>query len=97
MIIHSVMWRLCKDSKAVHAAKIKRDIDALVGVIPEIKTLMVAVNSVDSDHAADVVLYSTFDDWQALGRYQAHPEHQKVVEFVRSVVEERRVVDSEIP
>jgi Stress responsive A/B Barrel Domain. len=41
----------------------------------------------------DVVLYSEFNDHDALETYQMHPEHIKVREFIHSVIENRVVAD----
>jgi hypothetical protein len=75
--------------------KLKTDLEALPGQIPEILSLQVGINEKESDAASDVALLSTFADWDALARYQAHPAHQEVVAFVKGVVSERRVVDFE--
>jgi hypothetical protein len=99
MLIHVVIWRLKDEAlgadKATNAARLKREIEALVGVVPEIRKLEVGLNEAVSDQAGDVVLYSAFDDWDGLDRYQQHPAHQAVVGLVREIVSERRVVDYE--
>jgi len=41
----------------------------------------------------DVVMVSSFETCEDIGRYQAHPEHQKVVKFFKQVRVERRAVD----
>jgi hypothetical protein len=41
----------------------------------------------------DVVLYSEFDDHDALESYQIHPEHLRVKEFIHNVIISRVVAD----
>jgi quinol monooxygenase YgiN len=97
MLKHIVMWRL-KDTaagstKLDNGRELKKRLDALKGKIAEIRRLEVGLNIDRSDTASDVVLYSEFADAEALAAYQRHPEHVKVVEFVREISAERRVVD----
>ncbi|MDD3836043.1 MAG: Dabb family protein, partial [Sulfurimonas sp.] len=46
-----------------------------------------------SPRAYDLSLYSTFDDKDALQAYAIHEEHLKVVEFVKEMTIESKVVD----
>jgi hypothetical protein len=75
--------------------KMKAELEALPEYIGEIISLQVGVNEKPSDAASDMVLLSTFADWDALNRYQVHPEHVKVGGFIKQVATERRVVDFE--
>ncbi|MGA0334096.1 MAG: Dabb family protein [Kiritimatiellia bacterium] len=99
MITHVVQWKV-KDQalgldKAGILEKLKQDLENLCNEIPEIISLQVGLNAKAADAASDVVLLSTFADWEALERYQQHPAHQEVVGFVREIAVERRVVDFE--
>lgn len=99
MIKHIVIWKL-KDQpgesgNTVNAKKLKTDIEALKGEIPEIKHIEVGLNMSGSDQSGDVVLYSEFNSLADLDIYQNHPSHQEVVAFVKEVASERRVVDYE--
>jgi len=100
MIKHIVMWRLQDlaegSSKAENAVKIKGMLEALPGVIPEIKKLEVGLNVIESPSVFDVVLYSEFDSLEALSAYQVHPEHEKCRDFIVKVVSDRAVVDYEV-
>lgn len=93
MIKHIVMWRLKNPSKEETSSKLKSMLEALKGKIPEIKELEVGMDVNRSEAASDVVLYSVFENKEALEAYQKHPEHVKVVGFVKEVSAERRVVD----
>lgn len=100
MIKHIVMWTL-KDSaegadKAANAAKMKALLTALPGLIPVIRELEVGTDVFAATPACDIVLYTSFDSRADLDAYQVHPEHQKVVGFVKQVVASRSVVDYEV-
>jgi len=99
VIRHVVSWRLAAEdaaTKAEQSAQIAAGLNALVPVIPEIRSLTVASNSVEIAGNWDVVLIADYDDVAGLEAYIAHPEHQKVVAYVRSVVAERSAVDFEL-
>jgi len=99
MITHVVQWKVKDEAEGLDKAaildRIKADLEGLVGEIGEILSLTVGINEKPSDAASDLVLMSTFADWEAMEGYQTHPAHQKVVAFVKQVVTERRVVDFE--
>lgn len=100
MITHIVMWKLKDEAggktKQENAAEIKRRLEALIGVIDEIKSLRVGININDTDEAAyDACLISEFESMEALARYQVHPEHKKVSAFVKEVRTARTTVDFE--
>ncbi|MBI5519364.1 MAG: Dabb family protein [Desulfovibrio sp.] len=100
MIKHIVMWTL-KDSaegadRAANAKKMKDMLEALPGLIPCLKKLEVGVDVFAASPACDVVLYSEFATRADLDAYQVHPEHQKVVGFVKQVVAARSVLDYEV-
>lgn len=100
MIKHIVMWTL-KDTaegadRAANARKMKELLEALPGLIPFVKKLEVGIEVFAASPACDVILYSEFDTRADLDAYQVHPEHQKVVAFVKQVVASRSMVDYEI-
>src|SRR5208282_3507788 len=99
MVKHVVMWRLKQEALGLNqselGAELKARLEALVGKVPEIRSFEVGLNTAQSETASHVVLVSGFDDMAALERYARHPDHQKVVEFVKEIVAERRVVDFE--
>ena len=97
MIKHIVVWRL-KDfaegaDKFENAKKIQSLFEMLRSKIKEIRFLDVGINLAHSEEAADLVLYVEFEDRKGLAIYQNHPEHLKIVEFLRKVRTERRVID----
>jgi hypothetical protein len=92
MVRHVVLWRLKDKSKIL---EMKGKLETLPALVPGIKYFQVGKNGPESDTASDLALVSDFEDWDALQHYNEHPEHQKVVAFVRSISSERRAVDFE--
>ena len=101
MITHIVMWTL-KDTaegrdKAANAAEMKARLLALPAKLPLVLDMRVAEGQeiFAAVPATDLVLYTTFKTKEDLNAYATHPLHMEVVEFVKKVVAERRVVDFE--
>lgn len=100
MVKHIVFWTLKEaaggKSKEDNALEIKRRLEALNGKIPGLITMEVGIDFSRSEASADAVLYSEFEDREALGAYQNHPEHIAVREFVGRVRSQRFLVDYEV-
>ena len=100
MIKHIVMWTLKDEAegagKAANALKMKELLSALPGLIPVLRHLEVGVDVFAATPACDVILYTAFDTRADLDAYQVHPEHLRVVGFVKQVVATRSVVDYEV-
>ncbi len=96
MIVHIVMFKFKDENKESNIKEVVKRLNALVELIPELKSMEVGVNFTDSERAFDLSLYSTFETKEALGAYAIHPEHLKVVELIKSVTLESKVVDYEI-
>lgn len=99
MLKHIVMFRL-KDSaegqsKAENIKKLKELLESLKEKIPTVKCLEVGINVGKSASASDIVLYSEFDNMEALEVYREHPEHVRAVDFINKICAERRVADYE--
>jgi len=99
MLKHVVMWKLKNHaeghSRPENAARIAEMLEALPSKIPEIKSLQIGFDVVRGDGSFDVVLITEFDDLASLERYQRHPEHVKVAEFVSKVRDMKAAVDFE--
>jgi hypothetical protein len=72
---------------------LQEKLEALPAQIKEIKFFEVGINSIETGVAYDMVLVSEFESKEALFRYQKHPEHVLVVNFVGKVCDSRAVVD----
>lgn len=100
MIKHIVSFKLKNDAignnKAKNAELLKQALLNLMGKVPTLLSMEVGINSLKAPlDNFDVVLISTFNSWEALDAYQAHPEHLKVVELVKQIRESRSCVDFE--
>ena len=95
MVKHIVMYKLkpfAEDAdKKTNAIKMKKKLENLQNVVPGSFKLEVGINYNPAGY--DVVLYSEFNDQDALDTYQMHPEHLRVKEFVHSVILQRVVAD----
>ena len=97
-IRHIVCWKLSAltpRKKSDDAAGIVTGLEALVGVVPEIRALTVGPDVAGNENW-DVALIADFDDLASLESYQNHPEHKKVGAFIRTVVSDRLAVDLEV-
>ena len=100
MIKHMVMWTIREGdtprSKFEKMAEMKSRLLNLKEEIREIRSMEVLFNSPlapqDND---DIVLVCEFSSWAELESYQMHPEHQKVVEYVKNVRKDRACIDIE--
>ncbi len=93
MIVHIVMFKFKDENKALNMARVRKKLEDLEESIDVLKSMEVGINFNESDRAMDMSLYSTFESQRDLKIYQEHPEHLKVVELIRKVTEESRVVD----
>ncbi|KAA0959908.1 Dabb family protein [Microbacterium sp. ANT_H45B] len=99
MIRHIVSWKLAAedaDLRAEQAADVARRLNALDGVVPQLRAISTGANVAYPDTNWDVTLVADFDSIAALEEYQVHPAHEEVVAYVRSVVAARAAVDIEI-
>jgi len=100
MITHIVMLILKDEAlgrkKAENIVLLKAMLDELPAKVPGIVDLKTATAGIfEAIPPVDIILYSVFKTRQDLKAYAIHPEHLKVVEFLRAVTAERRVVDYE--
>lgn len=100
MLKHVVMWRFIEGaegkSRSEHAQWMKEHLEALVGVVPEIRALEVGIDCNKGAAAYDAVLISLFEDAEALKRYKHHPAHLAISTYCKQVCESRTVVDFEV-
>lgn len=91
MLKHVVTWKVKEENKLENMQLMKKKLEALVGVIDEIKGLQVGINENGGEY--DVILITDFNSKDDLMSYDAHPSHQEVRKFIRSVAESRIAVD----
>ena len=96
------MWKLLDEAngaaKAENTQKMKELLEGMPSLIPELESVEVGVQifEVENDAQCDILLVAECKDEANLKAYAVHPEHQKVVKFIKSVVSERRVIDYEV-
>lgn len=100
MIKHIVMWKL-KDhaegaDRQANAQEMKRRLDACANIVPGILQFEVALAQPGLEATYDVVLYSAFENREALAAYAGHPAHQALMPFFKAVRDERQCMDYEV-
>lgn len=95
MVKHIAMWKLKQSAegadKKANEIKLKKKLEALFGVVPGAYKMEVGINYKPGGY--DVVLYSEFNDHDALETYLMHPEYLRVKEFIRSVTSDSAITD----
>ncbi|MFS0866532.1 Dabb family protein [Microbacterium sp. 179-B 1A2 NHS] len=99
MIRHVVAFRLngaTAEDRAAHAAEAARRLNALLGVVPSLRSMSAGAETLYPGRNWDLVLVADVDDEAALDAYQVHPAHVEVSGFIRSVMAERVAVDFQV-
>jgi hypothetical protein len=90
------MFKFKKENFDENIKKIKEKLNALPSLIDELKCLEIGVDFSKSERSFDLSLYSSFSSKEDLKAYAIHPEHLKVVELIKAVTIESKVVDYEL-
>lgn len=93
MVVHIVMFQFKEENKAANITRAKEMLENLMGTVPTLRSMEVGENFSAEERAMDLSIITTFDDKEGLQEYAVHPEHIKVVEFIKSVVEYSKVAD----
>ena len=99
MIKHIILWTLKSDfsnnEKMEIKANAKRELEALVGVVPGLISLELITEGLESSNA-EMMLDSTLESAKALKGYQVHPAHVAAANgFVRPFTDTRLCIDFE--
>ncbi|MDQ0644441.1 Dabb family protein [Microbacterium murale] len=98
-IRHVVTWKLASEDaveREEQAAEVARRLNALDGVVPQLRSISAGANSVYPEANWDVTLIADFDSIEALEQYVIHPAHEEAAVYIRSVVASRVAVDFEV-
>ena len=98
MVKHIIVWKLKEDiaDKNEVKAKIKAELEGLVGKIDGLKEMRILTEGFESS-SGDLMMDSTFESNEALKGYQKNPLHVEVANgTVRPNVAERLSFDYEI-
>jgi hypothetical protein len=95
MVVHIVMFKFKEENRQANLIQAKQMLEALMGAVPTLRSIDVGLNFAKEDRAMDLSIITTFEDKAGLEAYAVHPEHLKVVDFIKQVVEYSKVVDYE--
>jgi hypothetical protein len=95
MIVHIVFFKFKEEQKKENIQKAKEMLLLLQNSVPTLKMIEVGLNFANEERAMDLSIVTHFDTIEDLKIYAVHPEHLKVVDFIKQVVEYSKVVDYE--
>ena len=94
MLRHIVMVKFSdRVTVAETSEKVKQMLLALENSVDSLKRMEVGLNINTLPSAFDAVLTADFDDEAGLNAYRTHPEHVKVLGFLKETMEKSAVVD----
>ena len=100
MLKHIVMWKFADQAegqdKAANLTQAKALLDGCANLVPGMGRLDVAIAAPGLECTYDLVLYSEFEDQEALDAYQNHPQHVALKPFIAAVRAERQCMDYEV-
>ncbi len=97
MVKHIILWKLKEEHNNAEIKKsIKEGLEGLFGKIPGLLEIKVQTEKLESSNV-DVMLWSVFENEEALKGYSVHPEHVKVADSkVRPFTQTRACIDFEV-
>jgi hypothetical protein len=93
MIRHVVIF---KTKQNAPLNEFKEKIENLKNEIKEIMHIEVGIDIKFDKNSSDFCVITEVKDIKDLEIYATHPKHLEVIEFIKSFIKERRVVDYEI-
>lgn len=93
MVVHIVMFQFKEENKKANLIQTKQMLENLMGAVPTLRSIDVGLNFSEEERAMDLSIITTFESKAGLDAYVTHPEHLKVVAFIKTVVEYSKVVD----
>jgi len=95
MVVHIVTFQFKEENKKANIIQVKQMLESLMGAVPTLRSIDVGMNFSKEDRAMDLSIITVFESKVGLEAYAVHPEHLKVVDFIKTVVEYSKVVDYE--
>jgi len=95
MIVHIVLFKFKEENKQANMIQAKQMLEDLMGAVPSLRSIDVGINFSKEERAMDMSIITTFEGKEGLDAYAVHPEHLKVIDFIKQVVEYTKVVDYE--
>ncbi len=93
MIVHIVLFQFKEEHKKANMIQAKQMLENLMGAVPSLRSIDVGMNFSEEERAMDLSIITAFESKEDLEAYAVHPEHLKVVDFIKSVVAYSKVVD----
>ncbi len=93
MVVHIVMFQFKEENKKANIIQVKQMLESLMGAVPSLKSIDVGLNFADEARAMDLSIITAFESKEDLKAYAVHPEHLRVIDFIKTVVEYTKVVD----
>ena len=95
MLTHIVLFKFKPETTDAQIQQLAEGLGGLPHIIDDILEFRFGRDVIRSERSYDLGLVSSFDDRDALQRYQVHPEHQKVVAHVKEIASSVVAVDFE--
>lgn len=95
MITHVVLFKFKPETTEAEIQQLAVGLGGLPQLIEEIREFRFGTDVVHSERSYDLGLVSSFENLDALQRYNVHPEHQKVVAQVKAIASSVVAVDFE--
>jgi ABC-type antimicrobial peptide transport system ATPase subunit len=92
VLTHVVLMKLTDHADAAEA---KQRLEALVGAVPQLRTLDVRLDTLRAEDAYDLCLTTTHDSAADLRGYAEHPAHVALLGWLRPRLTGRAAVDYE--
>lgn len=101
MVRHVILWTLRPGLSEAECQRVKEEmkqgLEALVGVVPGLRSATVHTEGRLPSSTADIMLDSTLESEEALRAYAVHPAHVAVAEEkVKPYVSQRVCLDFEV-
>ena len=96
MIRHVVFMKFKPETSEASIPEVEMHLGRLPGLIPDILAYEFGRDIVRSERSYDFALISSFNDLEALRRYQVHPDHLVVVDLLKGICERLVAVDFEM-
>jgi len=93
MVVHIVLFEFKDENKKANMIQAKQMLENLMGAVPSLKSIDVGMNFSEEERAMDLSIITAFENKEDLEAYAVHPEHLKVVDFIKTVVVYSKVVD----
>ncbi len=85
MLTHVVLFKFKPGTTAQDIQDLAEGLGGLSHSIEEVREFRFGADMLHTERSYDFALISSFDDLDAMQRYQVHPEHQKVLAHVRAI------------